>query len=262
MPSINLPTGMVHYQEYGQGAPLVLLHANPGDSRDFDAVIPELSKNYRVMALDWPGYGQSVMPINPEQIDVPFYYQVFQAFVERLELSGVIIIGNSVGGLVAARYASENPDKVRALVLVSPGGFTPHNALTRLFCKIQGSVLSLSPYRFASLYLKHRTATARQMLQRASSVHKSPERLKLNRALWRSFARPESDLRTLATNITAPALLLFGKHDPAIPAGKDGLVAANVISHASFIVLPCGHASFAEMPERFLQETEGFLAGC
>jgi pimeloyl-ACP methyl ester carboxylesterase len=52
MPSVNLSTGAVHYSEHGQGAPLILLHANPGDSQDFEAVIPALAKQYRVLALD------------------------------------------------------------------------------------------------------------------------------------------------------------------------------------------------------------------
>ncbi len=59
MPSINLSTGTVNYSEHGAGVPLVLLHANPGDSQDFEAVIPALAKQYRVLALDWPGNGQS-----------------------------------------------------------------------------------------------------------------------------------------------------------------------------------------------------------
>ena len=43
----------------GRGRPLLLLHANPGDSRDYEAVVPALSGMFRVHALDWPGYGLS-----------------------------------------------------------------------------------------------------------------------------------------------------------------------------------------------------------
>ena len=52
MGSIQIPSGYVHYRELGEGAPLLLLHANPGDSRDFDAVIAELAKHHRVIALE------------------------------------------------------------------------------------------------------------------------------------------------------------------------------------------------------------------
>ena len=260
MPTVNLSTGTVHYSEHGQGVPLVLLHANPGDSQDFDAVIPALAKSHRVLALDWPGYGQSDLPPRPETATVLLFYTVLREFLNALALAPAFFVGNSVGGNAAARLASEFPELVLGLVLVAPGGFTPHNLITRAFCKFQGSRLSLSPYRFASLYLKQRSSTAKAMLQRASDMQATPERIMLNRAMWRSFGQPESDLRKSARSIKAPTLLLFGRDDPAIPANKDGNVAARCIPSARFVALPCGHASFAEVPELFLAEVGPFLA--
>jgi pimeloyl-ACP methyl ester carboxylesterase len=259
MPSINLSTGAVHYAEHGQGVPLVLLHANPGDSQDFKAVIPALSKNYRVLALDWPGYGQSDLPQYPESATVFLFYKVLCEFLTALALPPAFFIGNSIGGNTAARLASECPELVQGLVLVAPGGFTPHNFITRTFCKFQGSSFSLSPYCFASMYLKHRSPIAQAMLQRASTVQATPKRVALNRAMWRSFGQPENDLRQSAQSIKAPTLLLFGKYDPAIPASKDGRVSAQCIPSAKFVALPCGHASFAEVPELFLAEVQPFL---
>jgi len=261
MPSISLSTGSVHYSGHGQGAPIVLLHANPGDSQDFEAVIPALSENYRVLALDWPGYGQSALP-QLDSVGVLLLYKVLREFLTALALPPAFFIGNSVGGNAAARLASESPDLVRGLVLVAPGGFTPQNFVSRAFCRFQGSRFSLSPHRFASLYLKHRTPTAKAMLERASTVQATTERIALNRAMWRSFARPENDMRQSAQTITAPTLLLFGKGDPAISATRDGKVAARCIPSAQFVALPCGHASFAEVPELFLAEVQPFLARC
>lgn len=262
MPSVNLSTGSVHYSEYGQGIPLVLLHANPGDSQDFEAVIPALSQNRRVLALDWPGYGQSALPQQPDSAGGLLFYKVLHEFLTALALPPALFIGHSIGGNVAARLASESPERVRGLALVAPGGFTSHNFVTRIFCQIQGSRFSLSPYRFASLYLKHRTPLAKAMLLRASGVQAAPERVALNRAMWRSFAKPENDLRQSAQSIKAPTLLLFGKYDPVIQASKDGRVAAQCIPMAQLAVLPCGHAPFAEVPELFLAEVLPFLEKC
>src|SRR5690606_12191554 len=122
------------------------------------------------------------------------------------------------------------------------------------------SRFSLSPYRFASLYLKHRTTATRAMLERASTTQAAAPRMTLNRAIWRSFATQENDLRPIAPNIKVPTLLLFGKNDPVIPASKDGKVAAQCIPSAQFVVLPCGHAAFAEIPELFLAEVQRFLS--
>ena len=260
MPTVDLSTGSIHYAEQGHGTPLVLLHANPGDSQDFEAVMPALAQQYRVLAVDWPGYGKSSVPEQPQTIGVLFFYRVLREFLTALDLPPASFMGNSLGGNAAARLALERPDLVRALVLVAPGGFASPNLRTRLFCALQGSRLSLSPYRFARLYLKCRTPTTQAMLARASTTQAAAPQLTLNRAIWRNFATADNDLRALAQDIKAPTLLLFGNRDPVIPADKDGLVAARIIPGAKLVALPCGHASFAEVPELFLAEVQPFLA--
>lgn len=260
MPSIRLRLGTVHYTDQGEGIPVVLLHANPGDSRDFDGVIAELSKSYRVLALDWPGYGRSDIPPNPGSISLSVFDQALREFLSALDLPPVFLIGNSLGGNVSARLAIESPELVRGLVLVSPGGFTPHNLITRLFCKFQGSRFSLSPYRWASIYLKLRSDITEAMLKRASGEQTAPERIALNRSVWREFVQPAHDLRESAKTISAPTLLVFGKHDPAISAKRDGKAAAKSVSAGKVIVLSCGHAPFAEIPDQFLAHVMPFLA--
>jgi pimeloyl-ACP methyl ester carboxylesterase len=259
MPLVNLSTGVVHYSEHGNGVPIILLHANPGDSRDYEAVIPALSKSYRVLAIDWPGYGQSTLSQQPESVEILFFYQVLREFLVRLELHPAFFIGNSLGGNIAARLAAESPALVRGLVLVSPGGFTTPNVISRSFCKFQASKFALSPHRFASLYLKKRTTTILAMLERTATIQATARCIALNRTIWRSFATPDNDLRSIAPSIKVPTLLLFGKHDPIIPASKDGRVASQCIPSAQFVALPCGHASFAEVPELFLREVQPFL---
>lgn len=259
MPNVTLPSGLVHFSESGVGQPLILLHANPGDSCDFEAVIPALAQHFRVLALDWPGYGQSPMPASPESTTVLDMFAVLLAFMDALVLQRVILIGNSLGGNVAARMAAEYPQRVLGLVLVSPGGFTRHNVISRSFCRLQGSPLALSPYRFARLYLKKDTPQTRAMLERARGEQATQERLILNRSFWRSFGRPENDLRHLAKAIRAPTLLMFGAEDPVIPAAKDGMLAQQCMPSARMVTLPCGHAPFAELPEEFLQEVQAFV---
>lgn len=258
---LTLASGRVHCTEAGSGAPLILLHANPGDSRDFEAVIPSLAQHHRVIALDWPGYGASPLPVHPQEWGAGHFVQVLRECMGALGLQRASLMGNSVGGNAALRLAIESPGMVDALVLVAPGGFTPHNAVTRGFCRLQGSVLSLPPRWWAGLYLRRRTATTQAMLARAAGEQASPERLALNRAVWRSFIQPDHDVRMAARRIQCPTLLIFGRHDPAIPAHKDGRQARLSMPHAQVEVMPCGHAPFAEMPEAFLRAVQPFLLG-
>lgn len=260
MPTISIACGNIHYEEQGQGQPLILLHANPGDARDFAAVIPELAQHYRVLAVDWPGYGQSTLNAAPETVTASFFTTVLRDFILALGLPPVLLIGNSLGGNAAARLASESPELVRGTVLVSPGGFTKHNFITRSFCRLQGSRFAMSPKLWARLYLRRSTPYTKAMLARAAEEQTTDARLIQNRALWRSFGTDDNDLRTLAGNITAPVLLMFGQFDPAIPAHKDGKVARQCLPQAKFVALRCGHAPFAEVPTEFLAKVLPFLA--
>lgn len=262
MPIINLSSGTVHYSESGQGTPLILLHANPGDSKDFDAVIPVLARQYRVLALDWPGYGESVAPDQLSKVSPEYFYRVLREFLTALALPPVLIIGNSLGGNAAARLAIEEPELVRGLVLVSPGGFTPHNMITRMFCQFQANRFSFSPRFFAARYLRHRTPTVQAMLERAATSQATNERIALSRAVWRSFIVSDHDLRQRASAIKAPTLLIFGKYDPVIPAKKDGVIAHQTIQGSKLYVMQSGHAPFAEKPEEFLIKVLPFLADC
>lgn len=259
MPTIDLAQGKVHYTATGMGPPLVLLHANPGDSRDFDAVAPALARSHRVIALDWPGYGASPAPAEPAAVSLRFYHETLVQFLAALQLSKVDLLGNSVGGYVAARYAAEHPDAVGSIVLVAPGGFTPHGPLTRAFCRLQGSRYSLPPKVFASLYLRRRTPVTADMLARAKGPQSAPAPRAINRALWRGFAGADGDLRERAGAIRARALLIFGAFDPAISARKDGRVAATAIPGAETCVMSCGHAPFAEVPAAFVEKVLSFL---
>lgn len=259
MPTHTLSTGNVHYTDQGEGAPLVLLHANPGEGQDYAAIIPDLVKHFRVITLDWPGYGLSESFSGQNTADATVFYKALLEFLEKMALPPALFIGNSIGGNVVTRLASEHPDKVKGCVLVSPGGFTPHNPFTHAFCALQGSAFAIRPKWFARLYLRRKNLTTQSMVQRARDVQSTPERLALNKAMWRSFGKSVNDVRALAKNITVPTLLVFGLRDVIVPSFQDGKQAQKCIPHAEKMVMPCGHVAFAEMPEAFLSKALPFL---
>src|SRR5437868_3351254 len=116
MKTIRTRTGNVAYEIFGNGLPLILLHANPGDHRDYEAVIPALAQDYQVIAVDWPGYGESPAPQPPKSASAMLFADVLEDVISGLGLERVALIGNSVGGFAAARFASTHPEKVEALV--------------------------------------------------------------------------------------------------------------------------------------------------
>lgn len=243
----------------GAGAAVVLLHASPGDSRDFDAIVPALAERFTTYAVDWPGYGHSPAPPDPQTVTAMAYADILPEILGGLGLARVACIGNSVGGYAAARMAITHPASVTALALTNSGGFTRQNLLTRTVTQLKGTELVTGALigRLPRLYLRSRTPVVREMLARDLRRRGDRTAVALEASIWRSFTRPAHDLRVQAARITAPVLLPWGTRDPIL--GRDGRQACRSIAQATWHPLRTGHAPFAEAPEEFLAVTLPFL---
>lgn len=250
----------LHVREDGAGPVLVLLSANPGDSRDFDGIVPTLAQRFRVLRPDWPGYGGSPAPQPPEQAGAGHFLELFTRWMDQAGIARAHLLGNSVGGNVAVRYALARPSRVASLVLVSCGGFTAHNPVTRAFCRLQGQVWfkRLLGDRFTRAYLHARNPLTAAMIERAGGEQASDTALRVNAAVWRSFLDPAHDLRESARALSLPTLVTGGRRDPVIPAKRDVALAARTIPGAELQIFDTGHAPFAEAPEPFLQRVQAF----
>jgi pimeloyl-ACP methyl ester carboxylesterase len=189
------------------------------------------------------------------------YAEALARFAEELDLRDAVLVGNSVGGYAAVRLALEQPHRVGALVLVDPGGFTPHGWFTRSFCAVKGRewVTRRIAGRLARRYLRGRTDVTRAMIARADAERGNPAQVAVDAAVWRSFTDPEHDLRARAAAVTAPTLLVWGRHDPILRLDRDGAAARAAMPRARFVELDTGHAAYAEDPPAFLAAVRAFL---
>lgn len=256
---IETSTGPIAIHENGAGSPIVLIHANPGNHRDFDAVIPALSERYRTIGVDLPGYGDSPIA-EPRQASAMFFADAIEALACELA-EPAVYIGNSVGGFAAARLAARRPELVSSLILVDSGGFSPPTLKAHLFCRFKGSeqVTRMIAGRFAKSYLKARNEWVEAILARTVAGARDPARVAVDAAVWRSFAHPDHDLREEATRITCPTLLVWGKHDPVLPVKPDALLAQELIPNARLAEMDTGHMAFAEDPPAFLGAVIPFI---
>ncbi|BBX48157.1 alpha/beta fold hydrolase [Mycobacterium cookii] len=258
--TVETRVGRVAYSDGGDGPVVVLLHATLHDRRDFDPIVPELRRAYRVIALDWPGHGDSPAPTPDYRPTAASYADVLTDVVAGLDLSNAAFIGNSVGGFAAARLAITDPHRVSQLVLVNTGGFTA-GPVTNLYCRTLGTpaVMKRVLPRSIRSYMKATGDNDHAVQERALARASTREGVMLTAALWRSFAEPDYDLRPHADRITAPCLVIWGSRDTAIPM-RLGRSTAAAIPGARLEVLPTGHVPFSSDPAGFLALATPFLA--
>ena len=261
MPTVSTRAGELAYEESGNGDALILLHATLHDRHDFDPIAPKLAESHRVIALDWPGHGDSAPVGDGYVLSAPLLADLLEDVLDSLSLDRVSLIGNSVGGFAAARLAATRPEEVESLVLVNSGGFTRMNFASRSFCAAMGTPVinrTVMPL-FIRSYMKSRSDNDRLVAGRALARARSRDGSGTAAALWKSFPDPRHDLTGVAAQIAAPTLIVWGDKDTAIPL-RDGKRAAELIPSSRLETLPAGHVPFSSRPDEFLALVGPFLA--
>lgn len=242
----------------GSGPPLLLLHGAGHDRRDFDALVPSLSRRFRTLAVDLPGFGESRVA-TPRALSAAVLFDVLEELVDGLRLPPVVVLGNSVGGAMAIRLAGRHPARVRGLVLVDPGGFTERSLLVRAFCRLQGSefVRRHTGRAFARHYLRRSGPLVDDLVDRVAEAE--PASIAAHAAVWRSFALPSASVVEEARRVRCPTLLAWGLKDPILRASAEGARARAAMPSAHWVPFDTGHVPFLEAKEEFLAAVTPFL---
>lgn len=252
--------GRIAYWIEGKGNTILLLHSAGHDHKDFDSIREELSKNYRVVSIDWPGHGHSPNPNIMENASAVKYAEVLPDFVKQLAPEGVVVIGNSIGGFAGMKLALEKPSLVKGLILVDTGGMNEPDWKTRLFVGLKGKpwFTGLVWNLFPNHYIKIENKYTRAILERIRSRKVIEGSVEVNASIWRSFLEEGHDLRESAKNIKVPTLIVWGEFDPVIlpEIGKD---LREKIQGSNLVLLKTGHVPFAEDPKSFLKFALPFI---
>jgi pimeloyl-ACP methyl ester carboxylesterase len=112
---VDIPEGQIHYRTEGSGEPLFLFHMAPMSSLEFESVIPLLSNDFRVIAPDMLGHGQS--SDLTREYSVADYGEATVKFMDALGIRQAYLMGNHTGSVVALYIAVEHPQRVKKLIV-------------------------------------------------------------------------------------------------------------------------------------------------
>ena len=276
----------LHYHEAGEqgldetgapvggGLPLVMLHGGgPGASAwsNFGGCLGRFATQFRTLLVDQPGFGGSDKP-EVEGHFFTFAADKLAALLDELGIERVHLLGNSLGGGTAVRFALTYPKRVGRLILMGPGG-------------VSLNVLSADPtegikalYEFAAppgpsrgkmaafirTMVVDQSLVTDELVEERFAAATAPGVAEAMASMGASFARPdtfeEGFLWREAYKLRQPVLLTWGREDRVNPL--DGALAAlKLIPKASLHVFPsCGHWAQIEAADEFFAVASGYLA--
>lgn len=125
MPHEEVDGVNLHYCEYGHGEPLLLLHGLGSSAQDWELQIPVFSAEYRTIAVDLRGHGQSDKP--RRGYSIPVMAQDVLSLITSIRATPILVVGLSMGGMVALQLAVDAPQLIRGLIVVnSTAELVPH----------------------------------------------------------------------------------------------------------------------------------------
>ena len=256
----------------GDGTPVVFVHGLGGQWQNFIENIPRVATERRVLAPDLPGFGMSRMPADGD-ISIQGYGRVVKRFCEELGLERVALVGNSMGGFIAAEVTIQDPERVARLVLISAAGITSsnvHEAPTALIGRVAQAITAATAAGHERMARRPR---ARHMA--LALVARHPSKLRSD-AAWEGLmkgadkpgfraalmASVRYDYRERLSEISCPTLILWGENDSVITV-DDAHEYERLISDSRKTVMEdTGHVPMMERPRavnevllEFLSET-------
>lgn len=258
----------LRFLKTGKGAPLILMHTIRTQLEHFQEVIPQLARHYTVYAIDLPGHGYSSIDARASY-DEPYMRSAVVAFIEKLDLREVTLVGESIGAVLALTVASALPDRIKAVVSsntydydtrygdgVRRGNFFANVVLGHYAIPGIGAVFAaLENKLFLGIVLRGGLRMKRWMpnplLTELDRVGRRKGYRHVERSLfagWRSW----SQARAMYSAVKAPVKLIYGDHDWSTlnerqrTAKALGGVAITTIANT-------GHFAFVDNPNKLVE---------
>ncbi len=253
----------IRYLDIGTGPTLILIHSLRTQLDYFQKLIPLLQAHYHIYAVDLPGSGYSQLAPTSTP-DEPFFRGALSEFITQLELRGITLVGESIGGVLALTLAAALPKRVSRVVSLNPydhadafGGSIRRSKsgwIIGLFRIFRGYTIEARPL----LKLVFSGSVAEQanfphdLFLEFDRVGRQKGYRKTEYGMykaWRSWlAAPQ-----LYHKVHCPVTIMYGEQDWSLPAERDAV--HRLLPKAHFLRLPhVGHFSALEAPERIAQE--------
>ena len=224
---------------------LLFLHGWGCSADTMLSLAQKFTKTHRVLLLDLPGFGES--EITPHGLDLKSYTQIIFAFLKKLKLNSINIIGHSFGGRIGIYFAFLYPQELSSLTLINNGGIKNNSWKIKFIKKIAQIGKFLKLHFFRDLFYKI-FITENDALQ-----------VKDNLAMRKTFKKiVEEDLQKKATKIQIKTLILWGEKDTETPLWQ-GKIWKKLIKNSIMFISPGDHFFFLKNSNWVYEKLVKFL---
>ncbi len=258
MPVAFLPDLRVHYLEDGpkDGAPLVLLHCLGLDARVWDGLMPLLPTGLRIIRPDLRGHGATDVPSPPYAMGAMI--GDVERLLDHLAVRDAVILGLSIGGLIAQGLAVKRLDLVRALILSNTAARIGNPPLwqSRIDAVRAGGPEAIADPTMDRWFSRAFRADGRHMPWRDALLACPGDGW-----LGAAAAIAHADFTRTTPALRLPALVIAGSEDGSTPPDLVRETACMIPASRFHLIRRAGHLPFVEQPEAYAALVAGFLAG-
>jgi pimeloyl-ACP methyl ester carboxylesterase len=250
----------IQYLDAGSGPVVVLLHGLGGNSANWAFNVAALAQKFRVVVPDQIGFGRSDKPLINYRVAT--YVDFLDKFLDELKIPRASLVGNSMGGWIAASYALKYPGKVERLVLVDAAGFAPPkdfdmSTLSRLNPSTREQMRQLMGLVFFNKILFASDAAIDAGLTQRLTAGDGYT----IQSLVESVYRGEDMLDGKLAAVKQPVLIIWGHDDGLTPLAREGEKYKRELPTAQFLVFEqCGHVPMVEKAAEFNAAVLKFLS--
>jgi len=247
----------IHYVEAGSGPTVILLHGLGGSTQVWQLNIAALAEKYHVVVPDQIGFGKSDKPLVNYRIRT--YVDFLDQFCKQLKIERASLVGNSMGGWIAAAYTASFPDRVDKLVLVDAAGHAPPKDFdTRVFYGLNPTTRDGMKVLVAKVFYNKLFLTDAAIDQAIAARLAAGDGYTIN-SITESIIRGEDYLDDSVKTIKRPTLLVWGRQDGLVPVAEGELFKKDIAGSQLVVFDQCGHMPQIEKPAEFNAAVIKFL---
>ena len=246
----------IRYHEAGQGPNLIFLHGLGSNAGIWAPNIGAASERYHVYALDQIGFGESDKPLIDYKIQT--FVEFLQGFMQALAIPKASLVGNSLGGWIAADFAAQHPEMVDKLVLVDAAGMRWAAGPRALPVDLNPSSL-VAMRKILEFIIYDKQSITDALVRQAFESHlKRGDGYTIQRVMAGAFATDQFEDEKLGS-IHAPTQVLWGRDDALIPLSSAERYQKGIAGAKLVVIDQCGHIPQIEKPQEFNKALLEFL---